>query len=600
MTPCGLCAAVELQMASVTDKDRKARLDAETGTIRKPWQGHLHVALVYPNHYAVGMASLGFQTVYRQLNALSHVVCERAFLPENEDPGKPLVSLESGRPLGEFDALAFSISFENDYAHVLTILQKAGLPLPATCRGGSLPLPLILAGGVSCFLNPEPLAPFIDCFLLGEAEGLLAPFFTRFDPAADRRRFLLEVARDLPGVYVPAFYQEEYQADGTLAAFRPVEAVPEKIRRVYSADLAEFATHSTVVTPDTGFEDAYLIEVSRGCPHGCRFCAAGYIYRPPRFRPLPALLRAMQEGADLSRKVGLLGAAVSDLPELKALCEQGQRLGLQLSFSSLRADALDDALIAALKSGRLKTATIAPEAGSERLRQVINKGLDEAAILGAAERLVSGGIPNLKLYFMVGLPTETDADVDDLVALVKRIKDHFLRSSRARGRMGDITVSLNSFVPKPFTPFQWVAMDEAATLKQKIKRVKDGLKKTANVRVHADVPRWAYIQALLSRGDRRCGQLLLQAHHNDGNWPQTFKSSALNPDFYIHRQRRKEELLPWDFIDHGLDKQFLWNEYQRALQAKQTPSCPADPDKCRLCGVCRQLEKGAPPVPAQG
>ncbi|MBI5063668.1 MAG: radical SAM protein, partial [Desulfatitalea sp.] len=353
----------------------------------------------------------------------------------------------------------------------------------------------------------------------------------------------------------------------------------------------------TVVTPETSFEDAYLIEVSRGCPHGCRFCAAGYIYRPPRFRPLPALLRAMQQGADLSRKVGLMGAAVSDLPDLKALCDLGRQLELQLSFSSLRADALDDDLIAALKSGRLKTATIAPEAGSERLRKVINKGLDEAAILGAAERLVAGGIPNLKLYFMVGLPTETDADVDELVALVKRIKDRFLRSSRARGRMGDITVSLNSFVPKPFTPFQWAAMDEATLLKQKIKRVKEGLRKTANVRVHADVPRWAYIQAFLSRGDRRCGQLLLDAHHNEGNWPRTFKSSALNPDFYIHRQRQREELLPWDFIDHGLDKGFLWREYERALQAKQTPPCPADPDNCRLCGVCRSLEKDHAPAP---
>lgn len=585
---------------TTTDKQRKARLDAEVGTIRKQWQGHVRVALVYPNHYAVGMASLGFQAVYRQLNALAHVVCERAFLPDGENDAAPLVSLESGRPLREFDALAFSISFENDYANVLTVLRKAGLPLPATCRGASLPLPLVLAGGVSCFLNPEPIAAFIDCFLLGEAETLLPPFFARFDPAADRRQFLLEAARDLPGVYVPEFYQEHYHPDGTLAAFTPLAAVPDKIQRVYSADLSEFTTDSAVVTPETGFDDAYLIEVSRGCPHGCRFCAAGYVYRPPRFRPLPALLRAMQQGADLSRKVGLLGAAVSDLPDLKALCAEGSRLQLQLAFSSLRADALDDGLIAALKSGRLKTATIAPEAGSERLRLVINKGLDEAAILRAAEMLVAGGIPNLKLYFMVGLPTETDEDVAALVALVKRIKDRFLRSSQARGHMGDITVSLNAFVPKPFTPFQWAAMDEVPLLKRKIKQVKEGLKKTANVRVHADVPRWAHIQALLARGDRRSAQLLLAAHQNGGNWPQTFKSSALNPAFYIHRERPREELLPWDFIDHGLDKDFLWREYQRALQAKESLPCPADPEKCRLCGVCGKLEKNRSASPASG
>jgi radical SAM superfamily enzyme YgiQ (UPF0313 family) len=261
-----------------TDKQRKARLDAEVGTIRKQWQGHVRVALVYPNHYAVGMASLGFQTVYRQLNALAHLVCERAFLPDGENDAASLVSLESGRPLREFDALAFSISFENDYANVLTVLRKAGLPLPATCRGASLPLPLVLAGGVSCFLNPEPIAAFIDCFLLGEAETLLPPFFARFDPAADRRQFLLEAARDLPGVYVPEFYQEHYHPDGTLAAFTPLAAVPEKIQRVYSADLSEFTTDSTIVTPETGFDDAYLIEVSRGCPHVCGLWSCWYLF----------------------------------------------------------------------------------------------------------------------------------------------------------------------------------------------------------------------------------------------------------------------------------------------------------------------------------
>ena len=342
------------------------------------------------------------------------------------------------------------------------------------------------------------------------------------------------------------------------------------------------------MTPHTTFEDAYLIEVSRGCPHGCRFCAAGYVYRPPRFRPLPRLLHAMQQGADRSSKVGLLGAAVSDLPGLKALCNFGSQHHLQLSFSSLRADALDEPLIAALKSGRLKTATIAPETGSERMRRVINKGLNEAAILDAAEKLVANGIPNLKLYFMVGLPTETDEDVVAIVALVKKIKHRFLSSSRARGHMGTITVSLNAFVPKPFTPFQWAAMDEVSVLKQKIKRIKTDLKKVANVRVHADVPRWAHIQALLSRGDRRVAQLLLLAHQKEGNWPQTFKNSPLNPAYYVHRERHRDELLPWDFIEHGLDKDFLWNEYQRALKAKETLPCPADPENCKICGVCKQ------------
>lgn len=571
-------------MVSTTDKLRRARLNAESGTIRKQWRDRLRVALIYPNHYRMAMANLGFQTVYRLLNAMDHVVCERAFLPEAEEGDRPVVSLESGRRLTDFHCIAFSLSFENDYPNVLTLLQKAALPLRSALRGTSLPL--VLAGGVAVFLNPEPLAPFFDCFLLGEAENLLKPFFDRFDPHRDRRSILTELACRVPGVYVPAFYKAQYGVDGTLSAFTPTEAVPDRIQRVFAADLQATVTQSTVVTTDTSFDDAFLIEVSRGCHHGCRFCAAGYLYRPPRIRPLPLLLDAMIKGAGLTRKIGLMGTAVSDLPDLKELCAQGRQQDLQLSFSSLRADALDDDLIQALKSGRLKTAAIAPETGSERMRRVINKGLTEEDILSAAEKLVAGGIPNLKLYFMVGLPTETDQDIEAIIALVKQIKHRFLRSSRGRGHMGTITVSLNSFVPKPFTPFQWTQMDDMGGLKEKIKKVKVGLKKVSNVRVHADVPRWSYLQALFSRGDRRVAQLLLQAHENNGNWPQTLKASPLNAGFYIHRQRAVTELLPWDFIDHGIDKDFLWSEYQRAMAGKTSPPCPMDPDNCRMCGVC--------------
>jgi radical SAM family uncharacterized protein len=576
-------------MASRSDTLRKQRLAAETGTIRKPWSGHLRVALVYPNVYRVAMANLGFQSVYRLLNAMDHVLCERAFLPESEDGEAPVVSLESGRRLLDFDCVAFSLSFENDYPNVLSLLQKTALPLPSALRGTSLPL--VLAGGVAVFLNPEPLAPFFDCFLLGEAETLIHPFFEHYDPARDRRSMLIELAGRVPGLYVPAFYTAQYAADGTLKSFAPTQPVPEKVQRVYAADLHAQGTHSTVVTPHTGFEDAFLIEVSRGCPHGCRFCAAGYLYRPPRTRPLPLLLEELRQGAAQTRKIGLLGTAVSDLPDLQTLCAQGRQMDLQLSFSSLRADALNDDLVQALKSGRLKTATIAPETGSERMRRVINKGLSEEDILSAAEKLVTGGIPNLKLYFMVGLPTETEEDIEALITLVKRIKHRFLSSSQARGRMGTITVSLNCFVPKPFTPFQWSAMDEMAELKRKIKKIKSALDKLANVRVNADVPRWAHLQALLSRGDRRVADLLLQAHENNGNWPQTFKAAALNPGFYVHRQRYRSELLPWDFIDHGIDKDFLWQEYQRAREAKTTKPCPMDPAHCRTCGVCRASQQ---------
>ncbi len=297
------------------------------------------------------------------------------------------------------------------------------------------------------------------------------------------------------------------------------------------ADLSNLPTATTILTPDTTFEDTYLIEVSRGCPHGCRFCSAGYVYRPPRFRPLALLDRQVDEGAALTDRIGLVGAAVSDLPCVRELCGRERGKAIHFAFSSLRADALDEPLIEALRQGRVKTATIAPDAGSERMRRVINKGVTEAHVLAATETLVAAGIPNLKVYFMVGLPTETDADVAAIVELVKRVKHVFLKTSRGKGRMGEITVSLSSFVPKPFTPFQWAAMDTVKQLKGKIKTVQNGLRKTANVRVYADLPRWAYVQGLIARGDRRVADILLLAHHYQGNWPQTFKASPVNPHF---------------------------------------------------------------------
>jgi radical SAM superfamily enzyme YgiQ (UPF0313 family) len=561
------------------------RLDGEIDFQRKGWQNKIRVALVYPNHYPVGMSNLGFQTVYRLLNTMDYVECERVFLPDSGHSRTDVASLESASPLQAFHCVAFSLSFENDFINILDILQKAEFPLLSAKRGASLPL--ILAGGVSCFLNPEPIAPFIDCFLLGEAEAILAPFFEAFDPDCDRKKFLLEAARELPGVYVPAFFKPQYDGRGLLSRFSPIEDVPGEITRVYANDIGSFATDSIILTKDTSFEDAFIIEVSRGCPHGCRFCGGGYVYRPPRFRPIDRLKKSMKTGARQSGKIGLLGAAVSDLPDLKTLCRLGRELDCQLSFSSLRADALDADLISSLKGGRLKTATIAPETGSQRLRQVINKGLEEESILEAAESLVACGIINLKLYFMIGLPTETQEDVSAIASLVKKIKHRFLKSSRARGRMGTITVSLNTFVPKPFTPFQWTAMDELKSIKRKIKVVRQDLKGIANVRVHADVPRWAYVQALLSRGDRRIAELLSMTLDNNQNWPQTLKNTSVSADFFVLRERSRDELLPWDFIDNGLDKNFLWKEYQWALAGKAGPVCPMDPENCRLCGVCK-------------
>lgn len=542
----------------------------------------MRICLAYPNTYRVAMSSLGFQKVYRCLNDWDHVVCERAFWPGVGPHPRPLQSLESGRRLSEFDAIAFSVSFENDYTNILQILTLAGIPLLARQRREMHPL--ILAGGVATFLNPEPLAAFMDLFLIGEAEALLPGFVSMFDAGAERSKFLLSVARGLPGAYVPSLYRPVYDSGHHFTALQPLADVPERIRRQIVPDLAGVSTCSTVLTPATTFENTFLIEVARGCTRGCRFCSAGFAYRPPRFRPLPELQRDIQAGTALTRHIGLVAAAVTDVDGLEDLCRRAAEQNGRVSFSSLRADAVTPALAATLARSGVKTATIAPDAGSLRMRNVINKNLTEDHILNAAAMLVAEGVANLKLYFMVGLPTETEADIDAIVHLCKRIKHRFLQSSRLRKAIGAITVSLSAFVPKPWTPFQWAAMTEISHLKQKIRRVKQGLKQVANVRVHSDVPRWSYVQALLARGDRQVGRLLAAAHANSGNWAQTFKSAPLNADYFVYRTRPHEEIFPWDFIDHGIHKTFLLQEYRRALAAQPSPPCPVK--NCHRCGAC--------------
>jgi radical SAM superfamily enzyme YgiQ (UPF0313 family) len=534
------------------------------------------------------MSNLGFQVVYRLLNTIEGVRCERAFLPDDgTQPQGRTLTVESGKPLTDFDVIAFSVSFENDYPNILALLAAAGLPLQSCERSDTHPL--VIAGGVACLLNPEPLAPFIDCFLIGEAEAMLEGFCdclgeAGFPDRREREPLLVACARQVRGAYIPRFYRPVHGQDGTLSSVDVLADVPPKIERTFLSDLSQAPACSGVLTPHTTFENTFLIEVGRGCPHGCRFCSAGYVYRPPRFRPLSLLQACLRQGAAATERIGLVGAAVADLPGIDELCRGAAAKDIRISFSSLRADALDDELLAALRRNRVKTATIAPDAGSERLRRVINKGLDEAAVLRAAERLVDNGIPNLKLYFMIGLPTETAEDIDAIVGLCKKIKHVFLRRSRGRKKIGNITVSLSCFVPKPVTPFQWAAMADVAALKNKIRAVKEGLKRVSNVRVHADVPRWAYIQALLSRGDRRVAGLLALAHKNRLNWPQSLKASPLNADFYVVRPREVEEILPWDFIDHGVEKSFLAREYGRALAGKPSPPCPMD--DCRRCGIC--------------
>ncbi len=568
----------------------KKLLSQEKGAVVREWGARWPVALVYPQIYPVAMGNLGFQAIYRLLNDTPGLHCERAFLPAPEDweeyrrTGTPLLSLESQRPLKDFAALAFSISFEADYPYVLQILTGAGVPLLAAARGPGDPL--VLAGGVATFLNPEPLAPFVDAFFLGEGEAGAVPFFeflAAAKPGAHRREPLKELAQQAPGAYVPAGYAPRYQPDGTLAGLEPEPGFPARVTAPHLPGLAPYPTHSHILAPQSEWGEMFLVETGRGCARSCRFCAAGFVYRPPRERALEDLWTQVAQGLMEKRKVGLVGAAVSDHPAVKDLCRKILAEGGNLGISSLRADSADEELFQLLAAGGVRSVALAPEAGSDRLRQVLNKGLSRDDLARAVVALSRAGLPQLRLYFMVGLPTETLADVEEIPRLVRHLEHRVVNESQGKRRLGLITLSLSSFVPKPFTPFQWAPFMEVADLKKRLKLVSREFHGVKEVRVHTDLPKWAYVQALLARGDRRVGDILLSAHQ-DG-WTRALRESPVNPDFFTLRERHPDELFPWDFIDHGLKKDYLWEEYQRALEGKETPPCR--PLVCKRCGICQ-------------
>jgi len=545
------------------DHRRTAPLErAEKGVVRKRWQGRITVALVFPGQYAAGMTNLGFQSVYQLLNQMPRVVGERFFVPENAH--EPVRSLESRRRLTEFDIIAFSVSFENDYLHLLELLYHAGIPLRSNKRDD--PHPLVIAGGVACFLNPEPIAPFVDLFLLGEAEALLPPFFKALDVRLNKQGLLKQLARKVPGVYVPAFYQPQYHDDGTLAGVKTEPGVPHQVQRVIATDLDQFSTQTRIVSSETAFESPFLVEIGRGCPHGCRFCSAGYIYRPVRFRSAEQIKTALENGK--GPRIGLVSAAVSDHPQLKELCLFSSERGIPLAFSSLRADAITPELARALAGSGIKTATIAPEAGSERMRQVIKKGITETHILSAAKNLTVAGILNLKLYFMIGLPTETREDIGAIVTLVRMVKSVFVKASRPLGRMGTIRVGVNCFVPKPATPFQWTAMFPEKTVKKRMRTLQNELDREPNVAVRAESCRLAYYQALIARGDRRVGDFLeALVCRYASHWRTALRETAFDVDFYTTRNRSENERFPWDFIETHTSKAALFREFERAVNA---------------------------------
>lgn len=548
----------------IVDSYRK-RLADEEWLIPRKKAGRLAICLIYPERYHVAMSSLGFTAVHALLNDFPDVVCERAFLPEKDELAEyrssrtPLLSLESQRPVADFDIIAFSVSFESDYASIPAILVLAGLPCFATER--TTQMPLIMAGGAALFLNPEPVAEFLDLICVGEGEAILADLLNCLQGEHDGRAALLIAAAALPGIYVPSLYQEEY--DGArLLRREAISTAPSTIQRLWLTDVDRLITTSTILTPHTEFSDLFLVEVSRGCPRGCRFCAASFIYHPYRQRSREAVAQAASVGLTSRAKIGLLGAAVSDFKGIGAVSQSILAAGGKISVSSLRIDGLDDEMIAVLKASGHKTVALAPEGPSQRLRDLVKKGISEEQILAAAERLIGHDMLNLKLYFIIGLPTETEADLQEMVSLVAQIRERVIAVAKTKGRLGEIVLSVNPFIPKPFTPFQWCGMEPLPGLERKVQFLRKACGRMANVRLQMEPLKEAWRQALLSRGDRRLAQVL--ARVGELGWRRALREADYPAEAVVTRQIPQDELLPWGFIAHDSQKMLL-EEYKKAF-----------------------------------
>jgi radical SAM superfamily enzyme YgiQ (UPF0313 family) len=532
-------------------------LSKEKGTVYKEPGGRINIALVYPNTYHVGMSSLGFQGIYGLLNSMKDVVCERVFLPDDNDMNEyartdtELFSMESKRHLNRFDIIAFSVSFENDYPNIVKIFELSKIPLMSPERSSRHPL--IIMGGVCAFFNPEPVADFLDICFIGEADEMLPEFLDLYRSCKDRHE-ILRKSLTIEGLYATQFYSIAFDTEGIISGRYQAEGAPEIIRRRFLKDISGSKIETSIITPETEFSEMYLIELMRGCPWNCRFCVAGRIYNPPRKKELQAIEDEIQTALTKTKRVGLIGPSLSDYPYIRDVLKIPE---VDFSITSLRASTKSAELVSLMKGH--KSVSIAPEAGTERLRRVINKRITEEDILYTAELLFAEGIETLRLYFMVGLPTETREDIEGIIHLVKKIS--------AVSERRYITLSFSTFVPKPFTPFQWHPMEKLSEVKERLKILKKGLLPIKGVKVFHDVPKYAYMQGLFSMGDRRVAMVLKGMSKTD-DWLEAAEIAGINKDCYIFRKKDFSEILPWDFIDMGISKEKLWDEYQEALSSK--------------------------------
>ena len=551
-------------------------LAREVGVIRKSHGGRLRVALCFPNSYFVGMSNLGLQTVYRLFNGDERVVCERVFLPAKQDLAsfdnrrKPLVTLESQTPVRDLDVFAFSVSFEWDYVNVLTMLRLAGLAARAVDRDRRDPL--VMIGGAVTFVNPEPLAPFADVIAAGEAEHLVTDFVDDWCATSHREELLGALARRR-GYYVPSFYDVEYDGPGRVAAIVPRAGTgaPPIVRKAAVKATEKLDPPSTVIfTPDTEFGSRLLIEVVRGCANLCRFCWAGYNYLPVRPFPTARILEIAEAARPHANRVGLVSIGLCDHPDIVTILERLVAMGYGISPASLRLDDLTPPIVRLLRESGERTLTIAPETGSDRLRRVINKTVTNAQILDRADLIFSSDIENLKLYYMIGLPSETDEDLVAIRDLTVQIREAMVARARPRGTIGRIIASVNPLVPKPGTTYQWAPMTDASVIETKIERLRGLVADLDNVYFNIKSERHSYYQGLLSLGDRRVADVIERAERNGGNWRAAVADAAIDADAYLYRDLSGDGFLPWQIIDGGVKTSFFRAELEKSARAEWT------------------------------
>ena len=548
----------------------------------------IRVLLVYPNTREVALANLGFQQVYSLLNSIQGVECDRYALPTDWIPEtemlsqKDLRSMDMNRLPADFDMIAFSISFEPDYLNAVIALKYFNIPLDRTERDSSYPM--IVAGGSAIFINPEPLANCMDVMFIGEGEGMANYFFDTLYKFEDKNKFL-EKAASLPGIYVPEFYDSQIDSGRQVGVSTTID-IPSRVTRHWVAEEESLCTHSVVHGENSTFKDMALMEVTRGCIWACRFCTAGFIYRPPRLPDLnktyDSMMQTLGGQGKTAQTIGLVGPSVTDHPQLPALAKRITDEGKTISFSSLRMETLTDELVGLiLKSGQ-KTLTVAVDGPSERMRDVINKAATDDFIIEKCRFLTRKGILHLKIYSIIGLPHETDDDIEQFIRLIERVQEVYVDECRNLGRIGRVTISLSPLVPKPGTPFQWHPMEKVKSLKKKFSRLRKAFGKLPHLKLSFGSPNEAYLQTYLSRGDRSVHEFFKTFLSNGHDAKSALNTHSL--DSVVYRQYGKEDYLPWDIVDHGYRNGFLWDDYQRGLNAGRTPVC--DTATCHVCGVC--------------